>query len=237
MQVRMDPVVLLARALLLASVAMFLGVAGHVTAEGLLPGPAVLGLLSLVAVLPCLALLRTPAGPVRLVALLVGGQAAIHLVLSVSAGHAGDPVSASSSTAGARASLPVSLPHVEGRRVGSLQDSYETVTGTQSLVPSLPVGHLLSDLSAHAPMMLVHLLAAVGVGLWLARGERCLWTLLTLLATVVQHLVTPLVVLAGAVVLRPLRAARTDLALVPRPPHLLLARSVVRRGPPVLLAA
>ena len=40
--------------------------------------------------------------------------------------------------------------------------------------PTLPVGHLVSDLSAHAPMMVVHLVAAALVGLWLAHGERCL---------------------------------------------------------------
>jgi hypothetical protein len=33
-------------------------------------------------------------------------------------------------------------------------------------------------MTAHAPMMAVHLVAAALVGLWLAYGERCLWTMI-----------------------------------------------------------
>ena len=100
----------------------------------------------------------------------------------MTAGHRGDgsspgaAVSPSSGATGLR-----DLPVVDGHRVGSLQDAYQGMSGQPtSFAPTLPVGHLINDLSAHAPMMAVHLAAAVLVGLWLGYGERCLWTVLAL---------------------------------------------------------
>lgn len=233
MRQSMDPVVLCTRAFLLASVAVFLGVAGHVSADGLLPGPAVLVVLVAVAAVLSLGLLRRPAGPVRIVALLVGGQTAIHLALTLTAGHVGDAVARAAPAATVPGTL--SLPVDHGRRIGSLQDSYEAAAGARGLAPSLPIGHLVSDLSAHAPMMLVHLLAAVGVGLWLAVGERSLWTLLALLGAVAVRLLLPLVLHPVLTPARP--RPRADVVRRVARPLLLLARSVTRRGPPVFLAA
>lgn len=98
-----------------------------------------------------------------------------------------------------------------------------------------PMAHLLADLApANAPMMLAHALAAAAVGLWLAAGERALWAVLAITCAA-------LVVLLGR--LAPVLAA-PGLSRVPpgtgaarRPALQLLAPSVVRRGPPVLLAA
>ncbi|WP_244928858.1 hypothetical protein [Nocardioides sp. W7] len=226
----MDPAVHWARAVLLASVAVFLGAAGHVTADGLLPGPGALLVLYVVAVVGAAAFLARPATPLRLVTLLVGGQTLVHVVLSAAAGHAGEtagPVAAPVRTGG------ITLPTVDGRRVGSLQDAWDAGS-THAAGPALPVGHLVDHLTGNAPMMLAHLFVAAAVGLWLAVGERALWTLLALAAAVV---LAPLHVLAaiaraGLPVVRRLRAR----AVVPaRPPHsLVLARAVVRRGPPLV---
>ncbi len=180
----MDPALLWARAFLLASIACFLGVAGHVTADGLLPGPGWLALLVAVGAALCVPLLSRPASALRLVVLLVGGQTLVHLFLTVTAGHVGDPIRATAHPVGR------ALPTVDGRRVGSLQDQYEAAVGTAHAQPALPVGHLVEDVSAHAPMMAVHLLAAVLVGLWLAVGERALWTLLALATAVVLRQLT-----------------------------------------------
>jgi hypothetical protein len=71
-----------ARALIFGSVAFFLGVlgvVGHVTADGLVPGPAALGVLLGMLVLPSAPMLVRQASPLRLVGLLIGGQTAIHL--------------------------------------------------------------------------------------------------------------------------------------------------------------
>lgn len=228
----MDPVVLWARALLLAFVACFLGVTGHVTADGLLPGPAWLVVLFLGSAALCVPLLARPASLRRIVVLLVGGQTLVHLFLTVAAGHRGDPATTVATPVGG------SLPMVDGRRVGSLQDQYDAMIGSSQLQPTLPVGHLVNDLSAHAPMMAVHLVAAVLVGVWLAIGERSLWTLVALASTA---LVRPLL-LAWALVHVRIVAPLGDLVTVPaEPPGLRaparIARSVVRRGPPALLAA
>ncbi len=227
----MDPALLLARAVLLATLLVFLGVAGHVTADGLLPGTTVLVLLAAFTLLPCAALLARPASALRLVLAMVVGQALVHLVLTVSAGHVGDPARPSV----ARDAPRLWLPKVDGRRVGSLQGAYESGSGHGALQPKLPVGHLVADLSAHTPMMAAHLAAAALLGLWLAVGERSLWTVVALLAALVVRTAT---LLAAPVATAPWRPATAAVRHDRRPAlTTLLARSVTRRGPPALLPA
>ncbi|MFC6343996.1 hypothetical protein ACFP8W_18600, partial [Nocardioides hankookensis] len=101
-----------------------------------------------------------------------------------------------------------------------------------ALAPTLPVGHLISDLSAHAPMMVAHLVVAALVGLWLAYGERCLWTILAL---------TGRRILAAAWAIQPVVAAPRltllDSVLAPAGPRSVwLVRPDSRRGPPLLAA-
>lgn len=172
----MNALLLWTRACCVGLVAFAFGVLGHVFADGLLPGPLMLTALLCFSVVISAPLLSRPASSLRIVSMLVGGQTGIHVVLTVTAGHRGDaPVTAPPTPA------PLSLPMVDGRRVGSLQDAYHGLSDqSSSFAPSLPVGHLVSDLTAHAPMMAAHLIAAAAVGLWLAHGERCLWTLLAL---------------------------------------------------------
>ena len=122
----MDPCALWVRALFVGSIAFFLGVAGHVMADGLLPGPAFLTALLGLSILLAVPVLNRPASPLRLVAMLVGGQTVIHLVLSVTSGHAGD---VATTTAVARPSGIGALPVVDGHRVGSLQDAYQGMDG------------------------------------------------------------------------------------------------------------
>jgi hypothetical protein len=223
----MDPVVIWARAALLTAVTLFLGVAAHVTADGLLPSAAWLVVLALLGVVPCAALLAGPASTLRIVVLLAGGQALVHLALTVTAGHAGP-----AGHAGAGHTHPAGTPpHVDG--AGSALQTLQQ----GRLAPTtggVAAGDLVQHLVDHAPMMAAHVLAAALVGLWLAVGERALWTL---------------VALAGALTLRPLlllgalvRATRPTAVVAvlahrePRAPahRLLLARCVVRRGPPLL---
>ena len=231
METRVDAYVLWARALVVGSLAFFLGVVGHVTADGLLPGPAFLAALLALSVLLSAPMLSRPASSVRLVAMLVGGQTVLHLVLSLSAGHAGDRAT----SAGAAPSRAVgNLPVLDGRRVGSLQDAYTGASGQHGgLAPALPVGHLIDDLSAHAPMMVVHLAAAALVALWLTYGEKALLAVLAITA----RLVVALIPSAPPVVRRPatLRASLTELR-VGALADLLLSRAVSRRGPPLLAA-
>lgn len=230
-----DPALLLLRGALLTAVTLFLGVAGHVTGGGLLPQPTALVVLCAVTGLLSLLLMARSAGTVRLVTVLVAGQGLVHLVLSLTGGHHGDAPPA------ARPSLPAAgptsaLPVVDGRRTGSLIDSYAgQAPGSHDVALSLPVGGLLDQLAAHAPMMLAHVLAAALVGLWLAVGERALWTLVALAcrrgATHLGHLVSLLV---PRPVLRAARVRRTPLPPAPLL-HQVLTRDLARRGPPALL--
>ncbi|WP_395656801.1 hypothetical protein [Nocardioides sp.] len=226
---RIDAVVLWARASCAGLRAFGLGVVGHVMADGLLPGPVLLAALLLASVALSAPVLARPASSVRLVALLVAGQTVIHLVLAVSAGHRGDapghPVAATLPPTGR-------LPVVDGHRVGSLQDLYQGGAGSSpATAPTLPVGHLLADLSAHAPMMAVHLVAAALVGLWLASGERCLWALLALTG---RRIMGAARTLAGAVVVPTPVPFEAPVADPVGGASRWQARPHSRRGPPLL---
>jgi hypothetical protein len=229
-ETRVDAGVLWSRALVVGSLAFFLGVVGHVTADGLLPGPVFLAVLLAMSVLLSAPMLSRPASSLRLVVMLVGGQTLLHLVLTISAGHVGDRGTA---VGAARPSALGNLPVHDGRRLGSLQDAYTGAADQHgALAPSLPVGHLIDDLSAHAPMMAAHLAVAALVGLWLGYGERCLWTLLAL---------TGRRILAAAWALRPVvatpRLTAVDAGRAPSGPRSVwLVRPDSRRGPPALLA-
>ena len=229
METRLDTSVRWIRALVAGSVAFVLGVAGHVTADGRLPGPAGLTVLLAFSVLLALPVLGRRVSSVRTVGLLVGGQAFIHLCLTMTAGHVGD--SRATSTAATPSGLG-SLPTIDGRRVGSLQDAY-LGTPDGAVAPVLP-GHLVADLQAHAPMMVVHLLAAALVGLWLARGERLLWNVAALTARHLVALVSPALPVAVPVVSS---ASYVALHAPAGPRSVWLTRPDSRRGPPLLLAA
>jgi hypothetical protein len=234
---RIDPLLLWGRASVVGLLAFGLGVVGHVTADGLLPGRATLALLGVVSVGLSGPMLARPASRARILAMTLGGQTLVHAVLTATAGHAGDPVR----RAVARPPLPrpgdpyAALPVVDGHRVGSLQDAFQVgaTPGDGPALPVLPVGHLVHDLSAHAPMMAVHLAAGALVALWLAHGERCLWTLLAL---------TGRRVILAALLLLPALPPRTSLrgylrAQAPAgPTSVWLTRPDTRRGPPLLAA-
>ncbi len=230
MERRIDAVLLWGRASVVGLLAFALGVLGHVSAAGLLPGPSVLVALAVGSVLFSVPMLARRASALRLVTLVVGGQTVTHLGLSVTAGHAGDAQPARSAYLdGYSAALPV----VDGRRVGSLLDAYRgAVEPAHSSTPALP-GHLIGDLSAHAPMMAAHLAASVLVGLWLAWGERCLWTVIALTGR--------LLVVSWAVAIVVVIPVRRLVAVVDRVPvaprSAWLVRPLSRRGPPCPLAA
>ena len=197
-------------------------------ADGLLPGTAFLVVLFAFIVLAGLPMLARPASRLRLLALLVGGQTFIHLCLTLTAGHAvtrGRPRSTAPRDTGL-----TQLPVVDGRRVGSFQDAFVGTSAQPATTPTLPIHHLVADLSAHAPMMAAHLAAAALVALWLAYGERCLFSVLALTARLLLALVRPALAVDVPVVLR------TSLTTVAATPvrHFLVGRSVSRRGPPLL---
>ena len=244
---RPTPLLLWGRAAVLALVVVVAGAVSHVSAGGLLPHPAMLGLvLVAVTVLGARFLLR-PAALGRVVALVVVGQGLVHVLLSGLAGHRGDQHLAGTPAVTNGALRPV--VDGQGRRVGSLLDYYDA---SQTQVdggagPGLATGwltHQADHLAAQGPaMVLAHLLGAVAVGVWLWVGESALWHLVVLRAArswpvvVAQRsLASLLVALVGAQDRD--GAARRGPFEVLLPPADRLAHPVVsRRGPPLLLGS
>lgn len=218
------------RAAVLTAVVVSFGAVAHVSADGRLPGWVGMATLVSLTLIVSSVLLASAAGALRVIALTVLGQAGVHVMLTATAGHAGD--THVSSTVQAPAAVESG-----GRRTGSLHDFYlssQPAPGTSESGDSL--GHLVTDLASHGPMMVAHLLAAALVGLWLAVGEQALWALLALTAGVLVLAVSWL----SVVLVRPAVPSRLVLARawrLPPPRTAVIARSVVRRGPPVLLPA
>lgn len=204
------------RATVLALVAVVAGSVAHTSADGLLPGWPVLLLVAAATALACQPLLARPASTGRVVAIAVGAQTAVHLALSVTAGHRGDHA------APLRPVQP--LPPVT---LGDAHAAADLGASGPAQGPSL--AESLAGLATDLPMMLLHLVAAAVVGLWLARGERALWSLLTLVWRFVALPVT-------AVPLTPARRVVVRRRTRPAPLLRVLARVVPHRGPPALLA-
>lgn len=254
---RATPVLLWSRAALLAVVVLAVSVIGHVSADGLLPGPLALLTLAVATTAVSARFLTRQASTPRLVALLVGGQVVIHGVLTLLAGHASGAVpGAGSASAGAAASVAGGSGFVfDGRQAERTGSYFDQVAAMQpAAVPTAPSGsaadhgsalsHLVEHLGTQSlAMMLAHLAVVALLGVWLAVGERALWTVLTLTTTRLLDLVGSLrSLLTGrraAVLLERVRRApslaTTGRCVVPLPQ--LLHHVVAHRGPPALLAA
>lgn len=251
---RATPVLLWSRAALLAVVVLAVSVLGHVSADGLLPGPvALIALLALTTVVSARFLTRQ-ASALRLVALLAVGQVVVHGMLTLLAGHRSGRSAALSADGAAGGSADVGGFVFDGRqaeRTGSYFDqvaamqsgaAVDVATGAsgETLVASLT--HLVEHLAAqNVAMLLAHLAAVAVLGLWLAVGERALWTVLTLTTSRVLGAVAVLVAVAladrvGVLLERVRRTSylRSTGRLAVPLPHL-LHHVVAHRGPPALL--
>lgn len=242
------------RAAVLGPVVLVSGAVSHVAADGRLPSAVPMVLVLAACTLLSAFFLRSRASALRLVALLVGGQAATHLLLSVTAGHhgAGSGASGVGPVSGSSAGPALQVVADDGgRRVGSLADHFDAASAAGGrageAVTAGPFAqaatHLVEHTLAQGPLMLLaHTLGAVALGLWLAVGESALWHLLVLASVRARVAATlPLALLPlHASALGGLAAARR----LPVPPLLLLPLErtlphplVTRRGPPFLLAA
>lgn len=249
---RATPALLWLRASLLAAVIVVTSTLAHVSADGLVPGPLGLALLLALTTLVSARFLTRRASPLRLVVLLTGGQAAIHGVLTLVSGHrdagghvAAVPMSARATPAFDRVErsgsffdqMDAAAPLGHGAGQGAGND-------LAGALPAAGLGHLVEHVATQSPwMLLAHLAAVVGLGLWLAVGEHALWTVLALsTARLAGHVVHGLRVLLGGCgglhlerVRRAPSLASTGRCAVPLS-HL-LHHVVAHRGPPALLAA
>lgn len=229
-------VLLWVRALVLSAMALTTGAVAHVQADGLLPGTATLIVLVFAGAALCAPMLRSEGSALRLVVLMVAGQSAVHMVLAATAGHRGDPVA-----------TPTPTPEVPtapaGDRTGSyFEVAYASRVGEHHGGLSVPavVLRAVEDVAAHPVMALAHLLAAIACGLWLARGERAVWLLVTLASRGWSELAAPALrrwaLAARAAVVSAVEALVPTLALevaTPLPQSQLRSRSISRRGPPL----
>lgn len=187
-ELRAGPGLRMVRGLVAALVAGGLGLAAHVGAGGLLPAAPWLGVVFVALVAVAIASLGGPAGLMRVVALIAGGQFLTHVVLTASAGHAGDH-SASASAASAASWREPSMTALDQGRRGSLYDLTMTQPGASAgseFVAPHWLEHILDDLTGpHALMAIAHLAAAVLVACWFALGERALWRLIVVVGAAV----------------------------------------------------
>lgn len=185
---RASGVLLWGRAATLSAVVMLVGSVSHVSAGGLLPHAGWLAAMTAVCAVLCARFLLTAIGTFRLVAVVVAGQALVHVALTVSGGHRAAPTGAAGLA---------DHPHAPGEGAGALhalQHAAETTALTNDPGHSAAygaLGHLVEHTVSAGPLMLLgHLAAAVAVGLWLAVGESALWTVLALTSASVRTLVS-----------------------------------------------
>lgn len=194
------------RACILATVALFTGVTAHASAGEALPAAWTLLIVLGIVAMAVEPLLRDPASTRRVVSLLVGGELSIHVALTLMAELA---------------------PRGSGTMAG--------MHHARGLLDVLP--DLASGLSGRTAFMVdAHLVAMAVVGLWLAAGERALWTLFALairpFADAVQSLLRAPISSPTAFVL--VEDGRVAFEESSRRPfrETPAARRVTRRGPP-----
>lgn len=155
---RATPALLWARAALLATVVLTASVVGHVSADGLLPGPLAMAGLLAAATVASAAFLTHQASPLRLVSLLVAGQAALHGVLTLLAGHdatagsgASAGVAAATGPLGTAAPAPA-VPATVAERTGSYFDQVGAMHAAtlEQLTASAASGAAAEHLAGHA---------------------------------------------------------------------------------------
>lgn len=234
------------RAAVLSVLAVLVGAVAHAGAGGLLPGPGAMLLLALLTALLTVRFLRSPASPFKISVLLMVGQTGVHGALTFLAGHADSGARTTSAARTGRA-----FDGHSAERTGSLFDQWQAVRPAGQPDAGGDAGMVLADGLRHATehltgqsalMAAAHLAVCVLLGLWLAVGERALWTLLAL-ATRPLHAATT----SGAalrfvhLLLAVMEHSRPKRSVVEpdQPPTALIPVSggVVRRGPPALLAA
>jgi hypothetical protein len=201
-----------------------LAAAAHVLGGAELPPPSLVLLTACLAVGLGVTLSRSRMGRAQLVAVVVAGQLLLHeLLMVLVAVDAADPLRQQPMQGMPGMNVPIAPDG--SHRVGSMLVHHAATSVTT--VPG-------------ATMLAGHALAATLVGLWLAAGERLVWSLLELLASrrrsaALMALVRALGAAGAAIdALHEPRRASLSQRLAPpwRPSTWFLVRAAVRRGPP-----
>jgi hypothetical protein len=214
----------LVRGGLIAAATLSVAIWAHSSADGNLPGTAGLIWIWLAATGVTSGFLGRPASYPKIIGLVVGGQFALHLVLSLTAGHGARPMP--SALARHYASTSMLDPTAPAPVLGDAE------------VLTSGLGSLLAELTSveGLAMTLAHLAGAAAVGLWLATGEQLLWWALRRLALLAGRTAASLLTWVLAA-LRPLLPPSGPVS--PAWPRILVDRRLAdwrcvipRRGPP-----
>ncbi|MFF2303477.1 hypothetical protein ACFVVP_13355 [Streptomyces sp. NPDC058128] len=126
--------------------------------------------------------------------------------------------------------------HMANAAMGHGDMGHGDMTASAGMLSQAPAGHDMTDVSSSLGMLSAHLLAALLSGLWMAFGEQAAFRLLLATSLRLFRPLRPLLASFAPVVrnrprFRPVRAGdeRT-------PRRLLLAHSLISRGPPQALA-
>lgn len=241
------------RAAVLATVATTTGVLAHLSAGGLLPGAAGMVLIFGVSLAWSAALLGRPATTRRIVLMVMASQTFTHGALTAVAGHRGDHrLGAVAPPSGTPAPVPTPsrspITVMDGGHRAPWGDQMHAANPAadapvQLSVPA-PLAHLIADFTGpHAAMAAAHLVGAALLGLWLARGEQLVWSLVALSArgganainALVAALTSPAAVghLGAPLRTGPVSAAAAEAS---RPVRWFTPAAALR-GPPALAAA
>ncbi|MFJ9823047.1 hypothetical protein ACIRSU_01575 [Streptomyces sp. NPDC101160] len=232
------------RAAMFAAVCVLLAATGHLLMSGQdLPAPA-LGLAFMGTLAVAWVLAGRERGLLAVTTATVAVQSALHAVFSwyqqdsvmpmphMQAGQAETGHADMVHTGMGRASMGhMSMAH---EAVGQISAGHMSLG--HPAMDQAAVAHDMTDMSSSFGMLSAHLLAALLSGLWMAYGERAVFRLVRALPL---GLFRPLRLLLAAVVpvpsqaprLRPVRAGDER-----APGQLLLAHSVISRGPPRAVA-
>jgi hypothetical protein len=158
------------RAGVLAALALLTALVAHASSGGTLPTTTALVALFGLVTVAVGTLLRHPASTRRVVLLLAAGETCVHTALSVLTTEPG-------SSGSSAQDMHLRAGPMSG--MGPMADGH--LSGDHATHVSGWVAHVLSGVSGpHILMAETHLVAAMLLGLWLAAGERALWTLLCL---------------------------------------------------------
>ncbi|MFD0071104.1 hypothetical protein ACFVIY_01510 [Streptomyces sp. NPDC127166] len=221
------------RAAMFAAVCVLLAATGHILMSGRGVPAWTLSLAFAATVAVTWVLASRERGLLAVTAASVVVQSTLHTAFSWS-----QPTKPMSMPTAMPMSVPMSMGdvHAAHAHMSHAAMGHGDMTSSVGMISGSPTGHDMTEMPSSFGMLSAHLLAALLSGLWMAYGEQAAFRLLRAASL---RLFRPLVPLLASFVpvvrnrprFRPVRAGDER-----APRQLLLAHSVISRGPPQALA-
>ncbi|MFE4308304.1 hypothetical protein [Streptomyces sp. NPDC056891] len=225
------------RAAMFAAVCVLLAATGHILMSGRGVPAWTLSLAFAATVAVTWVLAGRERGLLAVTAASMAVQSVLHTAFSWSQTTA-VPTTTAPATTPMRTAMPMPMDdvHAAHAHMAHAAMGHGDVTASAGMVSEAPAGHDMTDVSSSLGMLSAHLLAALLSGLWMAFGERAAFRLLLAASLRLFRPLRPLLAFFVPVVrnrprLRPVRAGDER-----APRRLLLAHSLISRGPPQALA-